>query len=150
MDSISNWKVAHGRSTLTPFIAPSYTQETSVMLTAGSYYFMFNKKDKLLSRSTVPFSIGYSINGSVNASVRANIYGLKDKLRITGEWWHKNMPDNYWGVGYDKALNTPESDSTTAYDRNWIQLKFKIAYKIVSDFYIGVNYDYNQTKGFKY
>lgn len=147
MDSISQWKIAHGRSTLTPFLAPSYTPETSVMLTAGGLYtFMFNKNDKLLSRSTIPFSIGYSINGSVNASIRANIYGIQDKLRITGEWWHKNMPDNYWGVGYDKGMYTPESDSTTAYDRNWLQLKFKIAYKIISDFYLGINYDYNQTK----
>jgi hypothetical protein len=147
MDSIQQWKIKHGRSTLTPFVAPSYTPETSVMLTAGGLFtFMFSKHDKLLTRSTIPFSIGYSTNGSLNTSIRANIYGFQDRLRITGEWWHKNMPDNYWGVGYDKGSNTPESDSTTAYDRNWLQLKFKIVYKVISDFYVGINYDYNQTE----
>lgn len=146
MDSIQQWKIKHGRATLTPFIAPSYTPETSVMLTAGGLYtFMFSKRDKLLTRSTIPFSVGYSTNGSLNTSIRANIYGFQDKLRITGEWWHKNMPDNYWGVGYEKGRTVPESDSTTAYGRNWLQLKFKIVYKVIADFYIGLNYDYNQT-----
>jgi hypothetical protein len=28
MDSVTNWKLEKGRSTFTPFIAPSYTQET--------------------------------------------------------------------------------------------------------------------------
>ena len=57
MDSISNWKMEHGRSTLVPFAAPSYTPETSVMLTAGGLYtFKMNQEDKLLSRSSVPFS----------------------------------------------------------------------------------------------
>lgn len=147
MDSISNWKIAHGRSTLTPFAAPSYSPETSLMLTAGGLYtFKINKHDKLLSRSSVPFSIGYSINGSLNASVRANIYGLKDKLRFSGEWWHKDMPDNYWGVGYEKGTYTPESDSTTAYARKWLQLKFKVVYMIMKNYYVGLNYDFNRTR----
>lgn len=46
MDSISNWKMEHGRSTLTPFAAPTYTPETSVMLTVGGLYtFKMNPHD---------------------------------------------------------------------------------------------------------
>jgi hypothetical protein len=146
MDSINNWKIARGRSTLTPFAAPSYTPETSVMLTVGGLYtFKISPEDKLLSRSTIPFSFGYSTNGSLLVSIRANIYGLSDKLRITGEYWNKNMPDNYWGVGYEKGRYTPESDTTTAYHRNWKQLKFKIAYMVMPNFYVGINYDNNST-----
>lgn len=147
MDSINNWKIERGRSTLTPFAAPSYSPETSFMLTAGGLYtFKISPDDKLLSRSTIPFSVGYSTNGSLNISIRANIYGLSDKLRLTGEYWNKNMPDNYWGVGYEKGLHTPESDSTTAYHRNWKQLKFKIAYMLAKNFFVGINYDKNSTK----
>ncbi len=147
MDSINNWKIERGRSTLTPFAAPSYTPETSFMLTAGGLYtFKISPDDKLLSRSTIPFSVGYSTNGSLNVSIRANIYGLSDKLRLTGEYWNKNMPDNYWGVGYEKGLNTAESDSTTGYRRNWKQLKFKIAYMVAKDLFVGINYDKNSTK----
>jgi hypothetical protein len=146
MDSITNWKIEKGRSTLMPFIAPSYTPETSVMLTVGGLCtFKLSPDNKLLSRSSVPFSIGYSTNGSLLISIKANIYGLSDKLRFTGEYWNKNMPDNYWGVGYEKGRNTPESDSTTAYHRNWQQFKFKIAFMVVKNFYIGFNYDFNTT-----
>jgi hypothetical protein len=146
MDSITNWKLERGRSTLMPFIAPSYAPETSVMLTLGGLYtFKISPDNKLLSRSSVPFSIGYSINGSLLISIKANIYGLSDKLRFTGEYWNKNMPDNYWGVGYQKGRYTPTSDTTTEYHRNWQQFKFKIAYQVVHNFYIGLNYDYNST-----
>jgi outer membrane protein assembly factor BamA len=146
MDSITNWKLERGRSTLVPFIAPSYTPETSVMLTLGGLYtFKISPDNKLLSRSSVPFSIGYSTNGSLLISIKANIYGLSDKLRFTGEYWNKNMPDNYWGVGYENGRHTQQSDSTTEYHRNWQQFKFKVAYKVANDFYIGVNYDYNST-----
>jgi len=146
MDSITNWKIERGRSTLVPFLAPSYTPETSVMLTLGGLFtFKISPKDKLLSRSSVPFSIGYSTNGSLLASIKTNIYGLQDKLRFTGEYWDKDMPDNYWGVGYKTGRYTPQSDSTTEYHRNWQQFKFKVAYEIVKKFFVGINYDYNQT-----
>ncbi len=146
MDSITNWKLEQGRSTFTPFIAPSYTPETSVMLTGGGLYtFKINRESKLLSRSSVPFSVGYSTNGSLLISVKANIYGLDNKLRFSGEYWNKNMPDNYWGVGYEKGRYTPQSDTTTGYHRNWQQLKFKIAYLVLNNFYVGINYDYNTT-----
>jgi len=146
MDSITNWKLEKGRSTFMPFIAPSYTPETSVMLTVGGLFtFMTKPGNKLLSRSSVPFSVGYSVNGSLLISVKANIYMLSDNLRITGEYWNKNMPDNYWGVGYEKGRYTPQSDSTTAYHRNWNQFKFKIAYQVLKNFFIGINYDRNKT-----
>ena len=146
MDSIKNWKLDKGRATFTPFIAPSYTPETSVMLTAGGLFtFKIKPDNKLLSRSSVPFSIGYSTNGSLLVSIKANIYGLSDKLRFTGEYWNKNMPDNYWGVGYEKGRYTPKSETTTAYHRNWQQFKFKIAYQLIPKFYAGINYDYNST-----
>jgi len=146
MDSVTNWKLERGRSTFTPFIAPSYTPETSVMLTVGGLFtFKTKPGNHLLSRSSMPFSVGYSINGSLLVSVKANIYMVSDKLRLTGEYWNKNMPDNYWGVGYEKGRYTPAPDSTTAYHRNWNQFKFKIVYEVLTNFFIGINYDKNST-----
>ena len=150
IDSITNWKIERGRSTLVPFIAPSYTPETSVMLTLGGLYtFKTKRENSLLSRSSMPFSIGYSVNGSLLISIKANIYMLSDRLRLTGEYWNKNMPDNYWGVGYENGRYTPQSDSTTGYQRNWNQFKYKIVYKVLKNFYIGINYDYNRTTASK-
>jgi len=57
----------------------------------------------------------------------------------------KKMPDNYWGVGYENGRYTPKSDSTTAYHKNWFQLKFKLIFRVWKDLFLGINYDYNQT-----
>jgi hypothetical protein len=79
-------------------------------------------------------------------SIKANIYMMSDKLRLTAEYWNKQMPDNYWGVGYINGRDTPLSDSTTAYQRNWQQFKYKIAYEVLKNFFIGVNHDRNKTR----
>jgi outer membrane protein assembly factor BamA len=111
----------------------------------GLYTFKLNPDNPLLSRSSMPFSIGYSTNGSLQVSVRANVYGKDDRLRLTGEYWLKYMPDNYWGVGYKNGRYTEVSDSTTHYQRNWGQFKFKVVYRIIPNFFLGINYDRNRT-----
>ncbi|MCK4677518.1 MAG: hypothetical protein KAT48_05245 [Bacteroidales bacterium] len=146
LDSIRTWKLERGRSTFMPFLSPSYTPEMQLTLTAGGLFtFKLNKESEILSRSSMPFSIGYSTNGSLLVSVKANIYGKDDKLRISGEYWIKDMPDNYWGVGYINAIERPESPYTTGYHRYWRQFKFKVSYRVFPNFYLGVNYDRNQT-----
>lgn len=146
MDSVKNWKLETGKATLTPFIAPSYSPEMKVTFTAGGLWtFKINKDNPLLSRSSVPFSIGYSTNGSLQVSIKANVYAKGDKLRLTGEYWLKNMPDNYWGVGYLSGRYNQKSDSTTGYDRFWRQFKFKVVYQVARNFFLGLNYDRNST-----
>lgn len=147
MDSIKNWKLETGKATLTPFLAPSYSPEMQLTLTAGGLWtFKINPDNPILSRSSVPFSIGYSTNGSLQVSVKANVYAKGDKLRISGEYWIKDMPDNYWGVGYENARYNVKSDSTTGYHRDWMQFKFKIVYEVATNFFVGLNYDRNRTK----
>jgi hypothetical protein len=146
LDSIKNWKIENGRSTLTPYIAPSYSPEMKFMLSAGGLFtFKLKPENPILSRSSMPFSFAYSTNGSLQISIRANIYGKEDKLRISGEYWLKDMPDNYWGVGYSNARERVKSSEITGYHRYWRQFKFKIAYRIFPNFYLGINYDRNQT-----
>jgi len=77
---------------------------------------------------------------TLQVSVKANIYGKDDKLRISGEYWIKDMPDNYWGVGYTNGRERPKSEDITGYHRYWRQFKFKIAYRIFPNIYLGVNY----------
>jgi len=147
MDSIQEWKLEHGRSTLTPYIAPSYSPEMQLMLSVGGLYtFTMQKDNPTLSRSSIPFSFAYSTNKSIQTSVRPTIYGKNDKWRLAAEYWHKKMPDNYWGVGYENGRYRPKSDSTTGYHRNWLQLKFKLNFRIWRNLFLGLNYDYNQTK----
>ncbi len=147
LDSIKSWKLENGRSTLTPYFAPSYSPEMQVMFSVGGLFtFKLKPENPILSRSSMPFSFAYSTNGSAQVSIKANIYGKEDKLRMSGEYWLKNMPDNYWGVGYINATERPKSLDTTGYHRNWHQFKFKIVYRIFPKFYLGMNYDNNITK----
>jgi len=146
LDSARAWKLERGRSTFMPFLSPSYTPEMQLTITAGGLFtFKLNPESEILSRSSLPFSIGYSTNGSLQVSIKANIYGKDDKFRISGEYWIKDMPDNYWGVGYNNAIERTESPYTTGYHRYWRQFKFKISYLIFPNFFLGMNYDRNQT-----
>lgn len=145
-DSVTQ-RVTIGKPKFTPFIAPVYTPEVDLMLTIGGLFtFKVNVLDSILQRSSVPFSVGYSTNGSFSVNFRPYIYGKNDKWRIFGNLWLKNMPDNYWGVGYQNGKNVMKSDSTTAYQRFWWQLDFNFIRKVAKNLFAGVKLDLNKTE----
>lgn len=138
------------KSKFTPFIAPGLNPEVGFMLTAGGLFsFSLEPLNIKLQRSSLPFSIGYSTNGSLNASFRPAFYTKKDNYRISGDIWIKFMPDNYWGVGYDKGKAKSKPDSTTAYHKDWTQVYLKITRKIKEGIYAGIILDFNKTKATK-
>jgi len=131
----------------TPFLAPSVSPEVGVMLVGGGLIsFKLDKESKILQRSSVPFSFGYSTNGSANLNVRPSLFFKNDKNRLSGDIWMKDMPDNYWGVGFDAAKKPSEPDSTTKYTRNWWQVYLKYSHQFLPHLFGGVLFDYNQTK----
>lgn len=130
----------------TPFVAPAVSPEVGLMLTGGGLIsFKTDRKDKLLQPSSIPFSFGYSSNGSANFNFRPSIFFKNDKNRITGDIWMKDMPDNYWGIGYDTGKKPSEPDSTTSYRRNWWQVYLKYVHQFKENFFAGVLFDYNRT-----
>ncbi len=146
-DSLRALSFEAGPMKFVPFIAPSYTPEMKFLLTAGGLItFTFDRKDPGLLRSSIPFSYGKSTNGSTQLSIKANLYLRDDKFRLTGEIWHKDMPDNYYGVGYDDGRTTPRSDSTSAYHRNWRRIYGKFVWQFKPKYFIGGICDVNSTK----
>jgi len=134
------------RPQFTPFLAPTVSPEVDFMLVLGGLFtFKLKPLDSILYRSSIPFSVGYSTNGSLNINFRPFIYGKNDKWRIFGDLWAKDMPDNYWGVGYENGKNVPKSDSTTAYSRFWWQVYLNFIRKIAPDLFVGINMDLNET-----
>lgn len=132
---------------ITPFIAPAVSPEVGVMLVGGGLIsFKIDPKSPILQRSSIPFSFGFSTNGSANLNVRPSIFFKGDKNRLSGDIWMKDMPDNYWGVGYENAREPSEPDSTTKYHRNWWQVYLKYAHKFREHLFGGILFDYNQTK----
>lgn len=131
----------------TPFLAPSLSPEVGIMLVGGGLIsFKLDRTDRFLQPSSIPFSFGYSSNGSSNFNFRPTLFFKNDKNRVSGDIWMKDMPDNYWGVGYDAAKNPSKPDSTTSYRRNWWQIYLKYVHQFKDNIFAGLLFDYNRTK----
>ena len=132
---------------LTPFVAPVFSPEVGAMLVGGGLIsFKIDAKSKVLQRSSIPFSFGFSTNGSSNFNVKPSLFFKNDKNRVIGDISMKDMPDNYWGVGYEAARSPSKPDSTTSYRRNWWQVNLKYSHQFAKNFFGGILFDYNQTK----
>ncbi len=142
------YKIDHGKFMISPLIAPAYTPELGGLLAVGGLTsFKNNPDDTLTQRSAFPFTFALSTTGAVVFNGFLTSFWMEDKIRINGQFWYKNMPDNYWGVGYDNGSTTPTSDTTTAFDRQWFQINPQFLYQLQGYLYAGVNLDINYTKG---
>lgn len=141
-------KIAKGEFLITPFGAPGYAPELGGLIAVGAVMsFKTNKKDSLIQRSSLPATFTYTTTGAIVISGILKSYWLKDKLRINADFYYKDMPDNYWGIGYEKGTNVPESDSTTAYHRLWWIINPRVLYQFRKNYFVGLNVDYNFTQG---
>ena len=129
-----------------PFIVPGYTPEMGFLLAAGGLFsFSTDPDNEDLNRSNFNVMAGYSTTGSITANSLWKTYWLEDRLRVNLDLWFKDMPDNYWGVGYENGRYTQEGDQTTAYQRLWWQINPQILYEVHNAFFLGMNLDFNQT-----
>ncbi|MCJ7716676.1 MAG: BamA/TamA family outer membrane protein [Anaerolineales bacterium] len=139
-------KIDQGKLMFVPVAGPSYTPELGFTLVGGGVLsYKTNPKDSLIQRSVSPIILGTSFTGAIFFSTIISTYWMKDKLRINADIWFKDMPDNYWGVGYENGYNKPKSDSTTAYKRLWWWFNPRFLWQIKPDYFIGLNVDYNYT-----
>lgn len=147
-DSIKSAKIAAGEGILSFLGGPGYTPELKLIIAVGGLYsFKTNKADTLIQRSTVNGSFGITSSGGQTGRAILTSFWKQDKIRIYSNLWFKNIPDNYWGIGYDNGLNTPKSDSTTAYNRLYWQVYPRFLFRIKEDLYIGPVLDFNYTRG---
>ncbi|UTW64100.1 BamA/TamA family outer membrane protein [bacterium SCSIO 12741] len=141
-------KLAEGRFMITPVAAPGYTPELGGLIAIGGLpTFKTNRKDTLIQRSSFPMTIGYTTTGAIVANGILTSFWLKDRLRINGDFWYKDMPDHYWGVGYDAGREVPKSDSTTAFQRQWWWVNPRFLFQVRKHYFVGLNVDLNYTEG---
>jgi hypothetical protein len=141
-------KVKSGRLMVTPLAGPAYTPELGFTIAGGIMTsFKTNKSDSLIQRSSAPLMLGVSSTGAYFFQSKWTTFWKEDKLRIYSDLNFKNMPDNYWGVGYDAAKNNYKSDTTTKYVRTWFQFNPKILYQFKKNLFIGPVINLNYTKG---
>ncbi len=147
-DSIKQVKIDQGKFMISPIVVPAYTPELGGLIAVGGLIsFKNNPYDKVTQRSTLPTTFALSTTGAVVFQSILTSYWMEDRLRINGQFWYKDMPDNYWGVGYENGFNTPVSDTTTAYERQWFWINPRLLYQLKGAFYGGLNIDLNYTKG---
>ncbi|QQS51776.1 MAG: BamA/TamA family outer membrane protein [Bacteroidota bacterium] len=141
-------KIDAGKLMITPLAGPAYTPELGFTIAGGIMTsFKTNKSDSLIQRSSAPIMLGVSSTGAFFVQTKWTTFWLEDKMRIYADVNFKTMPDNYWGVGYDAARNTEKGDSTTAYERNWLQFYPKILWQFKKNLFIGGIINLNYTKG---
>jgi hypothetical protein len=141
-------KIDKGKLMILPLAGPAYTPELEFTL-AGGIMISFKTKpsDSLIQRSSAPLMLGVSSTGAYFVGTKFTSFWKQDKLRIYADLNFKNMPDNYWGVGYVEGYTTEKGDSTTAYTRTWWQIYPKILWQFRKNFFIGPQIDFNYTKG---
>jgi len=141
-------KIDKGKLMIMPLAGPAYTPELGFTIAGGIMTsFKTNPGDSLIQRSSAPMMLGVTSTGAYFAGTKLTTFWKEDKIRIYADLNFKNMPDNYWGVGYNEGFNTEKGDSTTAYTRTWWQIYPKFLWQFRKHFFIGPQIDFNYTKG---
>lgn len=147
-DNYKQDRLERGASIVTPFIAPAYSPELGVLFAGGGVWtFKTNPKDSTLLRSSMPFTLGYSTTGAINVQAKLTSYWLHDRIRFDMNAKFRDMPDNYFGIGYDVASTTKKSDSTTAYQRRYWEFNPRLLYQFKKNHFFGAEFDVNSTEG---
>lgn len=136
-------RIDQGRLLVSPYVGPGYTPELGGLIAMGGLFsFKTNPSDSLIQRSSIPLNLTLTSTGGWMTNTTINTYWFGDRLRIDGDFWYKDMPDHYWGIGYHKGSSVEKSDSTTAYDRQWFWLNPRIMWQPVNNYFAGVNLNY--------
>ena len=131
---------------ITPVLAPAYNPEMQFLIAGGVLLsWKVGKNPVRLQRSTLSSTISISSTGAVNISNSLTSFWAGDRLRITADVALKNMPDNYWGVGYDAGLEPNKGDATTAYQRQWIKFSARVVWGLAEHWFVGGTFDLNHT-----
>jgi hypothetical protein len=141
-------RIQDGKMVMTPYIAPVYSPELEFAISGGALVTFSTKPgDTLLTRSSVPVAFTISSNGSMLLTSYWTTFFLSNKLLLTGIFQFRDLADHYYGVGYEKGLNTVYPDSTF-YKRQYWQLYGKPMWKVNKTIYLGFIADFNFTEAY--
>src|SRR5262249_18098751 len=135
-----------GNFRITPLLAPAYNPEMQYLIAGGVLLsWKVGENPLRVQRSTLPCTVSLSSTGAVNISMSLSSFWNEDRLRINADLSFKDMPDNYWGVGYQAGLSPTKGDSTTAYHREWFKFSPRIVFGIAPHLLVGGVLELNHT-----
>lgn len=136
-----------GGLTLLPVVGPIYSPEFELMITGGVIMnFRTNARDLRLNKSTLMAAVGYSTNGAFFFGGAFTSFWAEDFFRLNTFATIKDMPDNYWGTGFDNGRNVPSGEDTTQYERFWWELKVEPLFRMYRRLYLGANLYWTETR----
>jgi hypothetical protein len=135
-----------GTFRFTPLLAPAYNPEMQFLIAGGALMSWKTGLNPLrVQRSTLSSTISLSTTGAVNLSVSLSSFWHEDKLRVNAALSYKDMPDNYWGVGFDAGIQPSSGDATTKYHREWFKFAPQAVWGVAKHFLIGGAVEWNRT-----
>jgi len=137
-----------GKFKITPLLAPAYNPEMQFLIAGGfllSWKVGSPKQKLLIQRSTLSATVSFSTTGAINVSTVLTSFWAEDRLRILLDLAMKDMPDNYWGVGYDAGLDPGSGDATTEYHRRWFKFNPRVLWHQSGRVFFGATLDLNNT-----
>jgi hypothetical protein len=146
-DEDAGTSVAQGKNfRWTPYASPGASPELGALISAGALFsFSLDPTDPELPRSSITTAVTFSTTGALLVSVLPTFYLPEDKVRIMANIYFKDMPDNYWGVGFKEGAQTEMGADTTEYDRLWWQFNPRVVFQVKENVFVGGLIDLNQT-----
>jgi len=139
-------KIDSGGFRVTPIFAPAYNPEMQFLVAGGVLLSWKAGVNPLrIQRSTLSSTISFSSTGAINVSNTLTSFWLANRLRITADLSYKDMPDNYWGVGYTAGLEPTSGDSSTQYQREWFKFNPRAVWGVSGHLYVGGMLEWNHT-----
>ncbi len=139
-------QIEAGLPFLSPMIGPGYTPDAGLLFAVGGLLtFKTNREDSLIQRSSLPITFLATTRGNTSLGAKLKSFWNQDKLRINILLAYSDAKDDYFGVGYQSAEETPKGDSTTLYERQGWAFNPEVLFRLAPDLYGGLLVDFNRT-----
>ena len=101
-------KISKGLPFLTPVIGPGYTPDAGLILAVGGLLtFKTDLNDSLIQRSSIPIIFGASTKGNITIGANLRSFWWQDLFRLNIAFSINDANDDYFGVGYNNAIQIP-------------------------------------------
>ncbi len=124
---------------------PHYSSEKKFglgILAAGVY--STNRADTLTPMSNVSVYLDVSTSGFYSVGLRGTSRFKRDLIRLDFDGYFQSMPDKFWGIGYNNAVN---NDNETPYKNLMSQVKVDVLFSLASQLYVGPMFEMSYVKG---
>ncbi|MFI3321974.1 MAG: BamA/TamA family outer membrane protein [Rikenellaceae bacterium] len=126
---------------------PSYTPEASFGVGGAMLAsFKINSEDTVSYRSFLPIGFNISLNNTLVIAGAGTLFINENKFRIYSSYGYRNEPAHYYGKGFESIESNYRSDTTTLYNREYIQFYPRFVWEVKKSLYLGVLFELNYSK----